>query len=279
MPLKENDSKIKYVFNYCEKHLSCLMPDDFTGELYMHYSVVPDRYMYYYNDIIAALPKHFNETEYYKFKCLQKQIEYFNLDKEAFWGFLVFLYHAADVFLKRKGISYGEKIKEINQFIKKSASSDNGLKITLTSGRKKIEITDSVLMTAILSTFNCPDDYWQNIMVKGLHCEPVTGYTTVPIKLKDCEYTWKEPEEATERKKSYFVIKTIADELIHDRPEGVTYTNQEKILYLCILYLCQYLIGDTTKEYTYKNVAPVSQLLKDFEGTETFNGSLETAFY
>lgn len=279
MPLKEDDPKMKYIFDYCEKHLSGFVPDDFTGEPAYYNSVVADRYMYYYDDILATLPKHFNEAEYYKFKCLQKQIEYFNLDKEAFWGFLVFLYHAANIFLKRKGISYGEKIKEINQFIKKSACSDNGLKITLTSGRKKIEITDSVLVTAILSTFNCPENYWQDIMVKGLHSEPIIGYTTAPVKLKDLDYTWKEPEEATERKKSYFVIKTIADELIPERPQGVTYTNQEKILYLCILYLCQYLIGDTTKEYTYKNVAPVSQLLKDFEGTETFNGFLETVFY
>lgn len=255
---------MKYINDFCDKHFSYMDVDEYTGEPTPHYSLVPDQFVNNYDKTLTTLPKHFNRKEYDNFKALQKQIQYFQLDKEAFWYFLVFLYSRTNSYFKNKWSSYGDKIKETNQFI--TAKINEGLKVTFTSGRRKIEITDPFILKSLFATFQLPENYWQDIKI--VHPIIKKGQWQNIVTLKEYNPAWVEPEEATERKKSYFVIKTIADELIHERPEGVAYTNQEKILYLCILYLCQYLIGDTTKEYTYKNVAPVSQLLKDFEGTE-----------
>ena len=278
MPLKEDDPQMKYVFDYCEKHFSCLMPDDFTGELIVTYSTIADKYMYYYDDIVVTLPKHFNEAEYNKFDILQQQIGNLNLDKQAFWGFIVFLYYSVNIYFKYKTISYSSKIKEINQFIKQSISSDNKLKVTLTSGRKKIEITDSVLITAILSALNSPENYWQDIMVKGLHGEPVIGYTTDPIKLKNLDYAWKEPEKTTERKKSYWVIRLMLQYFFPDSGNVINYPQDISVLCLCVLHLCGFLLGQEHIVCDKDNIITLRKLLTDFDGTTINLRNIETKF-
>ena len=88
----------------------------------------------------------------------------------------------------------------------------------------------------------------------------------------------------TTRKKSYIMVKTIANEFVanskitKDNPPKGAYTNKERVFYLCILYLCGYLVGDLTKRYDHKNTAPINQLLRDFKDTDVHLKNLEMVF-
>ena len=263
---------MRYIKDFCEKHFYWEDIDTF-GQIENYYSSIPEKFSEHYESILADLPKNFNSKEYEKFDTLQECINILELDKEAFWGFIVFLYHSANCYFKEKWCGYGEKIKETNQFIENSIT--KGLKVSFTSGRKKLEITDPVVLKGLFAIFQLPENYWQNIEViqpTGLNGQ----YQTVT--LKEYSPAWIETEEATARKKSYFVIKLLLLHLFPNSGKGLNYPQNISVLCLCVLHLCGFLWGERQDVCHKSNIITLRKLLTDFRNTNIDIANIDATF-
>lgn len=298
MSLRFDSPEAIYVQQYCNKHYPSYGYDEETNETYQIPSGISEVFMQRYDRIVESLPNYFTKEKYYNFDILQQCLEGINwgkdiietyadnkelesirlkkpiilnkddrmgLRKKAFWGFLVFLYHSTNSYFANRFVSYNQELEEINDFIKKNLSK---LKIKLTAGRKSKEITDPLLLAGLFATFHCKDDYYKDMVIVNDvtvqdHC------FTYEASLGELSPLQQKPLSVTERHKSYIIVKTIANELITDRPDKVKYTNKERLLYLCILHLCGYLLGEIEKVCHNENNATINNLLDTFEGTET----------
>ena len=101
-----DDERMKYVKEFCYKYYS--YEGMVLGEFTFYESLLPDKFASWYDDIVKSLPKHFNEKEYSEFRTLQEYITYFDLDKNAFWVFLVFMYQAIESSVTKEWVTVDE---------------------------------------------------------------------------------------------------------------------------------------------------------------------------
>lgn len=256
-----DDERMKYVKEFCYKYYS--YEGMVLGEFTFYESLLPDKFASWYDDIVKSLPKHFNEKEYSEFRTLQEYITYFDLDKNAFWVFLVFMYQAIESSVTKEWVTVDEEVERIYRFVEENWEKLQ-VQISTTDNKKLPVIKDKEVLHWIF-------------LLRDSDRTRKSQHDWIPI----LERT---DNKITTRKKSYIMVKTIANEFVanskitKDNPPKGAYTNKERVFYLCILYLCGYLVGDLTKRYDHKNTAPINQLLRDFKDTDVHLKNLEMVF-
>ena len=141
---------------------------------------------------------------------------------EALFEFLIFLQYSIHKWCGYKFTELHKEINELNYFIKESG---NSLEITIrnTETSKSKIVKQKEIIKALLSTVYASDiKYSMNNILKIQH----------------------EKGFYTRRHESYLLVKTLIDNLPIKKKEGVQFTNKERLLYLCILYLCGYQSGE-----------------------------------
>lgn len=286
MPLRYDSPEAIYVQKYCNKHYPDYEYDETEDKYYQMPSMAAEAFIGRYDSIIASLPKHFNKKEYYNFDMIQQCLEKINwgedaveiyannkeidsirlkrpitlskadrmkLRKEAFWGFLVFMYYATNKYFERQYITCKNEIEEVNKFITEHLGN---LKVKLTAGRKSKEITNPLILAGIFSTLNYQDG---NIIIDNTKQD-----IALENPMSEINILYKRTLSATGRYKSYIIIKTIMEEIFPKHPD-LKYPKNESVLCLCVLHFCGYLAGQREAVCYNNNIITLMKLLKDFE--------------
>lgn len=292
MPLSYNSPEAIYVQQYCNKHFPDVDFED--GEPYLLPSSELDIFLAKYDAIVASLPKNFNKGAFHNFIKLQKCIasidwgedaveRYANQEelkqhitlskeqrasyrKEAFWGFLVFLYFSVNGIYTDRKMALTDMIKETNQFI--TDNLEHNLKIKLTAGRKSREITHPLILKALFAVFHCPEEYYMDMPYEKTFSFSGQTYTFTTSFRKSGSPIIAVSASTTERHKSYIIIKTILSEILRCDTSKEYYPPTESVLCLCILHFCGYLLGETAKVCDKNNIITLTKLMKDFQKTD-----------
>ena len=270
MPLEYNDPRLKYVTAYLNKHYPDILCDDETGERYIADSSLIDVYLTNYDKIIASLPKGCTEENYKNNQNMQKCLQALELDSEAFWKFLVLLYHIITQYYENTNaplVTIESELKRLGKFLYNEEASKsvaenmpaffkddhpdiietkNKAKIVFSLPRLKIEITDKYLLgefARILLSMNGERTKCNNLMIPCNHFR------------------------LSLRAASYWVLKTLSEELPINRPDNVKLINKEMKLYLCILELCKYNNGTNIAHK--KNYIIIRRLFKEYKDFDT----------
>lgn len=293
MPLSYDSLEAIYVKQYCNKYLPDIDIDE-AGETVLYPSSELDIFLDRYDTIVASLPKKFSKRAFYNFTLLQRCIEHIDwgedgietyanqvelkyhitidkekrisFRKEAVWGFLVFLYFSVNRIYANKNMAITDIIEETNQFI--TANLDNNLKIKLTAGRKSKEITHPLILKALFAVFHCQKEYYMDMQYDTTSTIFGKSYTLTNSFRKNGVPIIEVPTSITERHKSYIIIKTILNELLHCDTSKRYYPQTESIFCLCILHFYDYLLGQTDKVCDKNNIITLTKLMKDFEKTD-----------
>lgn len=289
MPLTYDSPEAIYVKEYYNQYFPDVDFDD--GEPYACSSTELDIFLEKYDTIITSLPKNFTKEAFYKFELLQQCLEEINwgedavdtyskqqehitlnqeekisLRKEAFWGFLVFMYFSVNGIYADRQMSMGQFIEENNQFI---TANINQLKIKLTAGRKSKEITNPLILKALFAVFHCEKEYYMDMSY-----EKEANFNGRTITLP-CTFRQggtpiiNVPSTITERHKSHIIIKTIISEILHCDNSKNYYSQTESLLCLCILHFCGYLLGEADKVCDKNNIITLTKLMKNFQKADS----------
>ena len=330
MPLEYNDPRLKYVTAYLNKHYPEVLCDDETEERYIADSSLIDVYMKEYENILECLPDGFTKSRFDEEIYIQKSLNTLGLDGEAFWGFLVFIFHvyrkysilhtltSSEVSTPR--ISIDEELQKLGNFlIDYNAPKKENTKILIKKGRgkKSVEISDRTMLKEIIRLFtsmgNHPEDYPkplpaifpklqqlgreilngdQNIdqntkvvFIKGRKLIEVTNPMVLleiasAFMAKHGVKTWHNrlmvhscAFNMSLRALKYCILKTIYDEIVC-RPEGVHFTNNEKIFYLAVSNIC----GFKHIDVTLANGVHISQLFDNYKDYNIHISSFDLLF-
>ncbi|WP_280745368.1 MULTISPECIES: hypothetical protein [unclassified Parabacteroides] len=236
------DNRLKYIRQFCDTHYPATDGEDFWP------SNLPEAYLINRDKILADMP--FSEEKYYSFDTLQEVIEDLELDDEALLDFIIFLYYHTFESSQNKFITYGSKVEEINKFITDNIDNPN-LKITIsTKGRgNSYTITKPNLIKGLFAVYRTN--------------EPYVNYSII-----------RDDNPDTLRKLSYVIIKNLIDNLPITKTPNIRYSNKERLLCLCVLYLCDFLLGNPKIVCHNDNNIVFDKLMNDFEGTEIFLNTL-----
>lgn len=291
MPLTYNSPEAIYIQEYCNKYFPDVDYED--EEPYLLPSGELDIFLAKYDTILTTLPKNFTKEAFYKFELLQQCLENINwgedavdtyanqqehekqitltpeekisLRKDAFWGFMVFMYFSVNGIYADRQMPLTDLIEETNQFI--TANIDK-LKIKLTAGRKSREITHPLILKALFAAFHCEKDYYMDMPYDKIINFNGTDYVCTPTFRQLSVPIISVPAAITERHKSYIIIKTTLSEILHCDTSKKYYPQTESILCLCVLHFCGYLLGETSNVCDKNNIITLTKLLKDFQKTD-----------
>ncbi len=295
--------RFAYISEYCNKYYPTVDFDDKTDLPFLSNSTVEELFIPRFDKIVQELttrnsalqPRHFTFEEYTDCKPLQDYItkhnwgndaiekmfdmqaridreqnkerifpkeERMQARKEAFWAFTVFLHYAVDRYFTNQWTSISQEIQQTNEFIQKNIKT---LKLRLVSGKKSIDVSNENIIKGLLATFHCKGEYYKDMEIE--HRTMLNGkvFFQQTQQLREYDPMFVKENKVTEREKSYIIIKNIADELMPPKPIGVQYTNDEKILYQYVLILCGFIQREVSKEFTYRDTAETSKLLRDFK--------------
>lgn len=292
MPLSYDSLEAIYVKQYCNKYFPDVEIDE-AGEPCIYPSCELEIFLAKYDTIVASLPEKFSKRAFYKFTLLQRCIEHIdwgedNIEtyanqielkyhrtiskeqrisfrKEAVWGFLVFLYFFVNGIYADRKMTVTDIIKETNLFI--TANLDNNLKIKLTAGRKSKEITHPLILKALFAVFHCQEEYYMDMPYDKTFTLFGKSHTLLTSFRESGTPIVEVPSSITERHKSYIIIKTILNEILHCDTSKRYYPQTESIFCLCILHFYDYLLGQTDKVCDRNNIITLTKLMKDFEKT------------
>ena len=83
------DPRLTYVIKYFAEYQAALWADE-DGYMELLNNWYPQNFAYWYDEILKAVP--FKRTDFEKHERLQELIVELGLDKESFWGLLLYLY-------------------------------------------------------------------------------------------------------------------------------------------------------------------------------------------
>ena len=229
---EEYDSQ--YLIKFCDDNFP-RFDLEFMGK-----SALPYLYFKQRNEILKSLP--FKREHFDSFDILQESIKKLNLNANALFEFIAFLYNQIEF-----TINTAKDIQELKQCILKKKIRDELKSIA------KIDI-EKPIKTDI--TIEITDFYNYNI----------EDYSNFENK-KSIEQMYIFNTTYTNRHKQYMMVKNLEMGLpTVIRRNGVQYTNKERDFYLRIIYLCKYLYGNPENVcFTKYNSATFNKLMRDFE--------------
>lgn len=291
MSLSYDSPEMIYVMQYCYKYYPEYDYDEVTGESYPVTPLAVDIFIKRYDTILSSLPKQFTQNRFDAFEQMQEYLQEIKLTaveryadrkeatsrlqgspitldrqalkSQALFGFLVFLYYTVNrLFEEDTQIAYTDAIDEINQFI--TDNINNNLKIKLTSGRKSKEVTDPLLLKALFAVFNCKDKYYDDLPFEEQATYQGKTITTCTTLGNGSPFIAR-PLSATERKKSYLIIKIIMEEVLQWDISRNKYAPAKTAVCLCLLHFCGFLLGDPTDVCDPNNAITLIRLFTDFK--------------
>ena len=149
--MKITDNLFRYINIYQDRYFWVFDGDcaDLTNENYI--------FCRKYNGFLQQLPPKVTEETFYKHEKLQEYLTKLNLDKEAFWGLIIYIYTLHLVKYSGKymvKLSNNDEAKRVQDFIK--ANIDNLEVIVRTKGEKKqrpFSVTDKDILVALCPIF------------------------------------------------------------------------------------------------------------------------------
>lgn len=248
-----NDKSLRYIKKYAHRYFPSLEYHELylAQELKWVPSELPEKYISRREEILSELP--FTKDHFNQLLPLQSAAQSLNLNPDALFEFIAFIYYSIELSDKYQIITYDAEIERINNVIRDNI--DN-LVVTIKSkdASKRLNehpIDDPELLKRLLAAFN--DSYTNK------HRKDLLLVKSKSIKKKN----------DTDRKKSYLLIKILKDNLPIKREDGVRLSNKENSLYTMILLLCKYIGEGKGVDYVSEEKRIVAKLLKDFEGTDT----------
>lgn len=152
-----------------------------------------------YETLLTRLPSKVSKESYDNHEQLQTQLEKLNLDKEAFWKLIVFLYFYVRGQLSirvESTQSINEKVKFYEQFINDNIN--KGLSIILIGDNgERLTITDEIEIKKLLTLYNIPKEY------------SPTSYWEMTNRITRDEITTVNPDNVSSLKTGYFITNEI----------------------------------------------------------------------
>ena len=229
---EEYDSQ--YLIKFCDDNFP-RFDLEFMGK-----SALPYLYFKQRNEILKSLP--FKREHFNSFDILQESIKELNLNANALFEFIAFLYNQIEFTIKT-----AKDIQELKQRILKKNTRDKLKYFAKTEIEKPINN---------YFTFEITNSYNYNIK----------EYSNFENK-KSIEQMYIFNTTYTNRHKQYMMVKNLEMGLpTVIRRNGVQYTNKERDFYLRIIYLCKYLYGNPENVcFTKYNSGTFNQLMRVFE--------------
>lgn len=229
---EEYDSQ--YLIKFCDDNFP-RFDLEFKGK-----SALPYLYFKQRNEILKSLP--FKREHFDSFDILQESIKELNLNANALFEFIAFLYNQIEF-----TTDTAKDIQELKKLILKKEIRDKLKSIAKTDIEKPIKTNITIEIT----------DFYNYNVPEYLNCQ----------NKKHIEQTYIFNTTYTNRHKQYMMIKNLEIGLpTVIRKNGVQYTNKERDFYLRIIYLCKYLYGNPEDVcFTKYNSGTFNQLMRVFE--------------
>ena len=250
MALKQDNPLLAYVFQHFAKYQAVVETDE-DGFTYLINSWYPMGFAHWYEDIVKSIP--FKREDYDKHENLQKLLTELDLNKESFWGLILYLYDFVTDACKNllsPQKNHRDIYNEFVAFMRENHSEVNSITFE-TASKKKITLTDPLLLDVLRMEFEL-----QNFTSKQ-QAEFEKEYHTLSA-----------AEKADSRRKtSYFFAHHLSLFLQIDgisnikRRDKAKISNKEKELILCLLYVCKF--SDNPENYL--DLGYYNKLMKDFK--------------
>ena len=315
MELEElNNPKLQYVLQYAQKYYPDIDFDEETGESVFYPSQTLLSYIRFHDVILECLPSNFTKENFNNDKHIPALLNKFNIDHEAFWEFLVFIFHLYKQYYTLRQakatnrlidnpypidtplIAVYEELYALSLFL--SAGSNN-TRIVIKRGKgfDSVEIKDRKFIEEICNLFMADNIHPYHVakpeiiealksygeMIKDnlakTKLEFINGrkkhilmYTAAIQEISNILISGKQTSSngllihscisnTKESLLEYCILKAIYDEII-TRPQGIEFTEDEKILYLSVLNLCGFKHQPVNK----KRGIAIYQLFQQYKG-------------
>ena len=247
MMLKLDNPLLTYVLKFFGSCQANVYTDE-DGNTYLMNTWYPVGFAHWYEDILKSIP--FKRSDYDKHERLQELLTVLNLDKESFWGLILYLYDYVTDACKNLLVpqkTHQETYNEFCEFLEQNPRIES---LTFKAANKKAYTLSDKLILDFLSVYLQKEkmsDRQKQRFNSGLR--PLSA-----------------AEKADSRRKvSYFfarqLILFLQIEGTIKRRGKATISNKEKELILCLLYVCKF--ADNPENYL--DLGYYNKLMKDFK--------------
>lgn len=244
-----NDKTFDYVCKFFGEFQAAIGPDE-DGYMILYNGYYPMSFYKTYNDVLKSLP--FTRKEFDDHEHLQELITEFELDKEAFWKLVVYLYDYITDACKNTLTPQKSSQEVLDELKELNNGEDKFTSITIeTKTGKKLTVTDSTILKCLIFDFDFDRlREWERIT------------TLRPLIESD--------KEDTRRKAGYFFLEHLVKFFGLDdfpqikRRKGASVSNKEKELILALLYVCKFM--DNPESFL--DTGYFRKLKKDYEGSK-----------
>ena len=254
MALTSEDPLMTYVLLYFGKCQAIKDTDEY-GDTYLVNTWYPVGFAHWYEEILQSIP--FKRADYDKHERLQELLREMNLNKESFWGLVLYLYdYVTDACknLLSPQKTYQEIFKEFSDFYRTNEIQS----ITLKTANQSYTLSDRLILDFLSLDIH---EEQMNLIQK-------TKFYNNARRLSAAE------KADSRRKCSYFFALQLTQFLQIEgistikRREKAKLSNKEKELVLCLLYVCKF--ADNPENYL--DLGYYNKLMRDFKG-ENMNAS------
>ena len=246
------DPRLTYVIKYFAEYQAALWADE-DGYMELLNNWYPQNFAYWYDEILKAVP--FKRADFEKHERLQELIAELGLEKESFWGLLLYLYDYVTDACKNI-LAPQKRPKEIyDEMLDFLQRNQNLTSVTFKTEEGKSFTLANKLILKNLSISVSEED--MNPVDRQLYLSDLIPLT--PGEKAD-----------SRRKASYFFAKSwasffqIVGIISLKRREKSSISNKEKELILCLLYVCKF--ADNPENYL--DLGYFNKLMRDFKGEE-----------
>lgn len=250
MLLNIDNPLLTYVLKYFSS-CQAIIDTDKDGNTYLVNTWYPVGFAHWYEDILKSIP--FKRSDYDKHERLQELLTEMNLDKESFWGLILYLYDytidaCKNLFVPQK--THKEIYNELCAFLEQNPHIES---LTFKTASKKTYILSDKQILDFLAIY-LQKEKMSNHQKRDFHNELRPLSTT---------------EKTNSRRKiSYFFAQQLI-QFLHiegvstiKRRRKATISNKEKELILCLLYVCKF--ADNPENHM--DLGYFNKLMKDYKG-------------
>lgn len=250
MILRIDDPLLVYVLKYFGS-CQAIIDTDEDGNTYLVNTWYPVGFAHWYEDILKSIP--FKKSDYDKHERLQELLTEMNLNKESFWGLILYLYDytidaCKNLLAPQK--THKEIYNELCTFLEQNPHIES---LTFkTTNRKTYTLSDKLILDFL--AIYLQEEKMSDLQKRRYHNE------LRPLSIAE--------KADSRRKVSYFFAQQLSQFLQIEgistikRRRKATISNKEKELILCLLYVCKF--ADNPENYL--DLGYYNRLMKDYKG-------------
>lgn len=250
MILRIDDPLLVYVLKYFGS-CQAIIDTDEDGNTCLVNTWYPIGFAHWYDDILKSIP--FKRSDYDKHERLQELLTEMNLDKESFWGLILYLYDytidsCKNILAPQK--THKEIYNELCTFLEQNPHI--GSLIFKTANKKTYTLSDKLILDFL--AIYLQEEKMSDLQKRRYHNE------LRPLSIAE--------KADSRRKVSYFFAQQLSQFLQIEgistikRRRKATISNKEKELILCLLYVCKF--ADNPENYL--DLGYYNRLMKDYQG-------------